>query len=660
MAKRTSLEVKQEAGAYAIWQDGRQLAEPLPGTSAWSIWLDERAIGSFGFTPQTGAHYTARREQRQRGGDYWYAYRKQEQRLRKVYAGRSAELTMVRLEQIALQFARGSVPERPISEYTVQEKVSSMPVQPVIATAPPRNPLATARDCAKDLIRFYVRRGDAIDDLAHGHTGSSNNTYHAHIGGLVRQPGAARTRDIGCWKLAVTRVGQQECCEIFDLCELYQEIQAETSVPVNTMSSPPGQKSSGKSRKNKEEIVTEILCASCGKPLSFPGYTLAEVYTRFRNQRCGLCLMPMMLQQKPQPKPSISALEPARQYVLLLGKALCYHSLLAAVADAVQVDEGETNWHSFVARADDASIVQATRQALHLCHMLDITPPVLPGQESISWCATIRERYDGWHDHRQPAAYQDRRGNHWCEACFARYEIMEMGESLGYPPTIALDTTLFVKIGYSGWLYFVQYAGNEAVFLVHRIVRRMYNAWKRGAPITACEHQPCRRTVYYQDFTGHSWCELHVLCFSIMRMGTALDYPAMPDWQIEAGEDVWLAYVQSEKREKMEGVLKHVRALLELAERSSNGSAEPLTQPFQAPKKATEYRVVEFAPIDGKRDTREQSRVTIHAGDTVEGVKEAIHLYWTVGQRKPYAELRLYRRGRRIYEYELKSDRPKV
>lgn len=655
MAKRTSLEVKQEAGVYAIWQDGYQLAHPLPGTSAWCEWLDEYAIGSFGFTPQAGAHYTARREQRARGGDYWYAYRKQEQRLRKVYAGRSAELTMARLEQIAAQFAGGSAPER--SEHTVQEKSSSMPVQPAAAAAPPCNPLATARDCAKDLIRFYVRRGDAIDDLAHGHMGSSNNAYRANIGGLVRQPGAAKARDIGCWKLAVTRIGQQECCEIFDLRDLYQEIQAEGNTPVNLMPSPLVQKSGGKSRKGEEEVVTEILCASCGKPLFFPGYTLAEVHVRFQNQRCGLCLMPMMLQ--PKPETPVPALEPARQYLLLLGQALRYHSLLGAVAGSVSVDEGEINWQAFVARANDSFVVQATRQALHLCHMLDITPPVLPGQESISWCATIRERYDGWHDHRQPGVYQDRRGNHWCEACFARYEIMEAGESLGYPPTVSLDTTLFMRIGYDGWLHFVQHAGNQAVFLVHRIVRRMHDAWKCGTPITACEHQPCRRTVYYQDFTGHSWCELHVLCFSIMRMGTALDYPALPDWQIEAGEDAWLAYVQSEKREKMEGVLKHVRALLEEAERSGNGSAEPLTQPFQAPKKATEYRVIEFAPVDGKRDTREQSRITIHAGDTVEGVKEAIHLYWTVGQRKPYAELRLYRRGKRIYEYELKSDGPR-
>ena len=44
---------------------------------------------------------TVRKERRQRGTAYWSAYRRQGQRLRKRYIGRSNALTQARLEQIA-------------------------------------------------------------------------------------------------------------------------------------------------------------------------------------------------------------------------------------------------------------------------------------------------------------------------------------------------------------------------------------------------------------------------------------------------------------------------------------------------------------------------------------------------------------------------------
>src|SRR5215471_2900706 len=60
-------------------------------------WLQE--IPSFAFDGRMGA-YTARKETRQRGESYWYAYRKREGKLTKKYLGKTAELTLARLEEV--------------------------------------------------------------------------------------------------------------------------------------------------------------------------------------------------------------------------------------------------------------------------------------------------------------------------------------------------------------------------------------------------------------------------------------------------------------------------------------------------------------------------------------------------------------------------------
>ena len=61
----------------------------------WYVWLaDNRSFAVAG----EGGHFTAQKERRQRGGGYWYAYRKQQGRLRRVYLGRDAELTATGME----------------------------------------------------------------------------------------------------------------------------------------------------------------------------------------------------------------------------------------------------------------------------------------------------------------------------------------------------------------------------------------------------------------------------------------------------------------------------------------------------------------------------------------------------------------------------------
>jgi LuxR family maltose regulon positive regulatory protein len=73
-------------------------AAPVPvGSPAWLDWL--RDARSFTFAGASGT-FTARHEERS-GSRFWYAYRRKEGKLRKTYLGRSAELSLHRLEQAA-------------------------------------------------------------------------------------------------------------------------------------------------------------------------------------------------------------------------------------------------------------------------------------------------------------------------------------------------------------------------------------------------------------------------------------------------------------------------------------------------------------------------------------------------------------------------------
>ena len=65
---------------------------------AWFAWLDE--VSSFAFHGQSGS-YTARKETKQRGAVYWYAYRKTQGKLAKKSLGKTADLTLARLEEVA-------------------------------------------------------------------------------------------------------------------------------------------------------------------------------------------------------------------------------------------------------------------------------------------------------------------------------------------------------------------------------------------------------------------------------------------------------------------------------------------------------------------------------------------------------------------------------
>jgi len=74
----------------------------LVGTPAWYAWLEQAT--TFAFVGARG-RFTARKERRGRTGWYWKAYRKRAGQLRSAYLGKTAELTLQRLQQVAAALA---------------------------------------------------------------------------------------------------------------------------------------------------------------------------------------------------------------------------------------------------------------------------------------------------------------------------------------------------------------------------------------------------------------------------------------------------------------------------------------------------------------------------------------------------------------------------
>src|SRR3712207_4396303 len=73
-------------------------------SSSWVSWLTHPATRSFSFRSPRG-DFTARKEFRARGGEYWVAYRKRGGRLHKRYLGKAEDTTLERLEEIAAALA---------------------------------------------------------------------------------------------------------------------------------------------------------------------------------------------------------------------------------------------------------------------------------------------------------------------------------------------------------------------------------------------------------------------------------------------------------------------------------------------------------------------------------------------------------------------------
>lgn len=124
----------------------QQIAEEISvgpitiGTAEWYTWLEHHR--SFCFEAQ-GCSFTARKERRP-GGWYWYGYRRMQGKLHRAYIGKTARLTLERLNEVAkiLEKAgdalQGSMyrPRRmPGSDSLQIQQVSPIPLPTVLAVA---------------------------------------------------------------------------------------------------------------------------------------------------------------------------------------------------------------------------------------------------------------------------------------------------------------------------------------------------------------------------------------------------------------------------------------------------------------------------------------------------------------------------------------------
>lgn len=91
-------------GQTLTYQQDEQAQTLMIGTPAWYHWLQTATTFTF---ISDKATFTARREQagNKRGGWYWRAYHKHAGQLRRVYLGRSQEMTPERLSAVATQLA---------------------------------------------------------------------------------------------------------------------------------------------------------------------------------------------------------------------------------------------------------------------------------------------------------------------------------------------------------------------------------------------------------------------------------------------------------------------------------------------------------------------------------------------------------------------------
>src|SRR5215212_10511116 len=105
MARTTA---RVDGGTLVIAPDD---PHPIPvGSPAWFAWLESAT--SFAFTGPAG-RFTARKEARARGGAYWKAYHTIHGTLHRAYLGKTADLTLDRLNQAAATLSAALAPPTP-------------------------------------------------------------------------------------------------------------------------------------------------------------------------------------------------------------------------------------------------------------------------------------------------------------------------------------------------------------------------------------------------------------------------------------------------------------------------------------------------------------------------------------------------------------------
>jgi LuxR family maltose regulon positive regulatory protein len=126
-----------QSKTYALVTPDHPPQEMVPGNEeAWVAWLTTHS--SFSFHGQSG-YLSVLKEPRKRGAGYWYAYHTKESQTRKRYLGRSAIVTLARLEEVAQDL--GSEPtSTPLAQAKNAPSSEQMGVPLSSKLSPPRLP----------------------------------------------------------------------------------------------------------------------------------------------------------------------------------------------------------------------------------------------------------------------------------------------------------------------------------------------------------------------------------------------------------------------------------------------------------------------------------------------------------------------------------------
>jgi LuxR family maltose regulon positive regulatory protein len=96
---------------YELYEQDRLLLQA--NSESWFTWLTTHT--SFSFRGKESRFNLLKETRKNKGEGYWYAYQRQGQRVIKRYVGRSAELTMTRLEEVEREL-QGALPSSPLLE----------------------------------------------------------------------------------------------------------------------------------------------------------------------------------------------------------------------------------------------------------------------------------------------------------------------------------------------------------------------------------------------------------------------------------------------------------------------------------------------------------------------------------------------------------------
>src|SRR6266700_3546675 len=168
-----------QSETYALVTPDHLPQEIVPGhQEPWVAWLTTHS--SFSFQGQSG-HLSVLKESRPRGAGYWYAYHTKESQTRKRYLGRTAMLTLARLEEVAQDL--GSEPEpAPLAQAQTSSSSEQKGVLLSTKLSPPRLPSS------------LVERSRLLDEL------DAVRSHHLTL--VSASAGSGKTTLLSAWAAA--------------------------------------------------------------------------------------------------------------------------------------------------------------------------------------------------------------------------------------------------------------------------------------------------------------------------------------------------------------------------------------------------------------------------------------------------------------------------